>query len=88
MLSELVTVGAPDGHAREVDVHGRRYKSRDGLYRMRSDDARMLRKAGGFPASLAGAASRTIGRRCAGCGFGSFFIHCSRCGRSCVREAA
>lgn len=84
-MAELVTVGAPDGHAREVDVHGRRYRSADGLYRMRPEDAAMLRAAGGFPASLIHA-SRTIGRRCTTCGFGSYFTTCSRCGGTCTRE--
>lgn len=44
-----------------------------------------LRDLGAFPANLAGGRSRG-GYRCDGCGFGSFFRHCGRCGGTCTKE--
>jgi hypothetical protein len=80
-------VAAPDGAVREVDgVTGRRYRSRDGVYDMHPADAAALVKAGGFTPGLGG---RTHGGyRCTtpGCGFGSFFAKCSRCGGTCEKE--
>lgn len=79
-----VKVCAPDGAARQVEVNGRRYRSADGVYTMRPDDARMLRAAGGFVPNLAAGTVRG-GYRCK-CGFGSHFKKCGRCGRECVKE--
>ena len=86
MSAELVTVAAPDGRVREVDgVTGVRYRSTDGMYQMLPADAAALRKVGGFAPNLGGTPARG-GRRCTGCGFGSFFVTCSRCGGTCERE--
>lgn len=82
---DTVKVCAPDGAARQVDVGGARYASRDGVYEMRSDHARQLRAAGGFAPALNGAVPRTAGYRCA-CGFGSLFTTCGRCGAACAKE--
>lgn len=85
-----VTVCAPDGAAREVEVGSRRYRSRDGVYRMLPGDARMLRAAGGFTPTLAGTAPKGAGYRCddPACGFGSWFTTCGRCGGQCSKEEA
>lgn len=76
---------APDGAARQVEVGGRRYSSRDGVYNMHPADARMLRAAGGFTPNLAGAAPARSGYRCGTCGFGSWFTTCGRCGGVCTK---
>jgi hypothetical protein len=76
-------VCAPDGAAREVDVNGRRYRSRDGVYDMAPADAKMLRAAGGFASALNGVAPAGTGFSCVDCGFGSWFTTCSRCGGVC-----
>lgn len=80
-------VAAPDSAVREVDgITGRRYRSRDGVYDMHPRDAAALIKAGGFTPNLGGRTSG--GYRCTtdGCGFGSFFKTCSRCGGTCEKE--
>jgi len=82
---DTVTVCAPDGAARQVEVGGVRYTSRDGVYQMRPDHARLLRAAGGFVPNLAAGTVRG-GYRCGGCGFGSHFKKCGRCGRECAKE--
>lgn len=83
---DTVAVCAPDGAARQVDVGGRRYSTKDGVYQMRPDHARMLRAAGGFVPALNGAVPRTAGFRCPACGFGALFITCGRCGGRCEKE--
>lgn len=81
-------VAAPDRACLEVDgLSGRRHRARDGFYQMDARDGRALVAAGGFLPSLAGHTHSTIGFRCPGCGFGSFFRTCSRCGGDCRREA-
>lgn len=75
-------VGAPDGAARELDVGGRRYRSRDGMYQLPEQHARALVRAGGFAPSL-GSPTRG-GFRC-GCGFRPNFRRCSRCGGEATR---
>jgi len=46
-----------------------------------------LRSEGAFPVSVAGGARKGIGYRCPGCGWGSYFTMCSRCGGECERES-
>jgi len=80
-------VVAPAKACVEVDgLSGRRYTARDGIYEMSERDGRALVRAGGFVPSLAGAASRATGYRCASCGFGAFFTTCGRCGGACSRD--
>lgn len=84
---DTVRVGAPDGRVREVDgVSGRRYRSRDGMYEMAPADAKALLSVGGFTPGLGGPTPRATGYRCHDCGFGSYFISCSRCGGACSKE--
>lgn len=84
---------APDGLVKqtEVPVGGgrvRRYNAHDGgVYTVSDSDARTLKAAGFTESPLSGAFSRSSGRRCTSCGFGSFFTTCSRCGGTCTREA-
>jgi len=83
----------PDGAVRGVDIEGARTGVRTGSYTPGRDGAvtvdnprhiRALRELGAFPANLGG---RTRGGyRCDGCGFGSFFTTCSRCGGACQKE--
>lgn len=78
-MSELVSVGAPDGAVHGVTgMSGRKYRSRDGMYRMTPSDAAALVKAGGFTPSLGGMPRG--GYPCESCGFQSLFRLCSRCG--------
>ncbi len=73
---------APDGAVKQVDVHGRTFDLRSGSVTV--DDpatARALRKEGFTPAGVGPA--RTPGRTCVDCGFGSYFLTCSRCGGTC-----
>lgn len=80
-------VAAPDAPCLEVDgLTGRRYRARNGIYQMSDRDGRALIAAGGFAPSLAGHTGHSIGYRCTGCGFGSYFTACSRCGGTCTRE--
>lgn len=80
-------VAAPDRGCLEVDgLTGHRYRATDGIYQMGDRDGHALVQAGGFLPSLAGHTRSTIGYRCPGCGFGSFFRTCSRCGATCVKE--
>lgn len=83
---------APDGAVRETDVRDpngfrRRYTAKDGgMFTVSDRDARLLKQEGFTEASAAGISARGVGRRCTGCGFGSFFTTCSRCGGQCVKE--
>jgi hypothetical protein len=83
---------APDGLVKQTEVPQaggavRRYDAHDGgIYTVTDSDARVLRQAGFTEASPGGAFSRSSGRRCRDCGFGSFFVTCSRCGGTCEKE--
>lgn len=80
-------VAAPDRACAEVDApSGRRYRARDGMFRMGERDGRALVAAGGFVPALSGITRRAVGYRCTGCGFGSFVTLCSRCGGTCTKE--
>jgi hypothetical protein len=70
---------ARGGRAFEGDVRG-------GVFEMSDGDARMAVRMGGAIASMAGSTRRSLGWRCAACGFGSFLRRCGRCGGECERE--
>lgn len=82
----------PDTALRGVDVQGAitgaktAYNpSRDGTVTVTNPQhERALRELGAFPANLGGRPRG--GRRCTGCGFGSYFTRCSRCGGTCEKE--
>lgn len=83
---------APDGAVKQTDVtqsNGmvRRYDAKHGgVYTVADSDAKALLAEGFTEASAAGTFSRSSGRRCRQCGFGSFFTTCSRCGGTCDKE--
>jgi len=56
------------------------------VFDVHDDVARDIVKAGGAIASTAGTTRRSVGYRCAGCGFGSYLPRCGRCGQECHRE--
>lgn len=81
---------------REIDspYTGQRYYAQGGakgyagggLFDMAPLDAKLAVRMGGAIASLNGAAGRSTGWRCPGCGFGSYLKRCGRCGGECERE--
>lgn len=89
MSHDLVRVRAEDRRQVQAEVNGRRYTQRDGYFHMRPDHAKAHLAHGNLPApSAALPVGRRGGYRCTGCGFGSFFTTCSRCGSPCEREGA
>ncbi|MFI1535575.1 hypothetical protein [Streptomyces anandii] len=82
----------PDGAVRGIDIQGAQTGTvtaytagRDGTVTVDNPQhERALRAYGAFPANLGGAPRG--GRRCTGCGFGSYFTICSRCGGTCAKE--
>jgi hypothetical protein len=84
---DLVKVRAEDRRQVQADVNGVRYTARDGYFHMRPDHAKAHLAHGNLPLPPAALpVGRAGGFRCAGCGFGSFFTTCSRCGGVCGRE--
>jgi hypothetical protein len=79
-MEERVTIAAPDGAVKELDMpSGRRYKARDGgLYDVAPRDAKYVKGIGGFVPNVGPMV--LSGPRCPGCGFASYFVTCSRCG--------
>lgn len=68
-------------------INGREYRARDGYFMMTDRDAKIHRASANVPTPAAsGPVGRSEGFRCRDCGFGSFFITCSRCGQQCERE--
>ena len=89
MSYDLVKVRAEDWRQKQADVNGTRYHQRGGYFHMKPADARLHLQVGNLPSpSAALPVGRAGGYRCAGCGFGSFFTMCSRCGDACEREGA
>jgi hypothetical protein len=64
----------------------RRYTSRDGIYSVVDSDVAALKNEGFTEKSLTGTTERGAGRVCTQCGFGSWFVTCSRCGGTCEKE--
>lgn len=74
---------APDKGVRETVIGSRTYRpNKGGLYEVSSPRDQRAMKAEGFvEASLMGATTESnLGYTCTQCGFGSWFIKCSRCG--------
>jgi hypothetical protein len=76
------------GNCKEIEVGGRIYRrSRNGLFDMPDNVGRyVVKNEGGQEAALSGTTRSEFGFRCVGCGFGTFFTTCSRCGSNAVRE--
>ena len=75
-------------NCKEIEVGGRVYRrAKGGLFDLPPAAAKYtIRNGGGQLPSLSGTTRSEFGFRCAGCGFGSFFSTCSRCGSTAVRE--
>lgn len=89
-MHDLVKVGAEDRRQIQADVGGMRYTQHKGYFEMPPEHAKIHREVGNLPSpSAAGPVGKRGGYRCtsACCGFGSFFVKCSRCGEPCEREA-
>ena len=84
---DLVKVSAEDRKQVQADVNGTRYTQRDGYFHMAPQDAAYHLKVGNLPTpSAVLPVGRRRGFRCTACGFGSFFVTCSRCESACERE--
>lgn len=79
---------ASDRGVRAVEIEGARTGAKKtlkpdskGFYNVTNPmDAKALKASGFVEASLSGVTSTDVGYTCVGCGFGSFFRKCSRCG--------
>lgn len=65
---------------------GRTYNFRNGIQDVHPHDAKAIVREGGFLPSAIGTTRAGLGYRCTGCGFGSWFSRCSRCGGIAARE--
>ena len=83
----MVRVMAEDARQKVAGVDGTYYKQDRGFFDMPDHHAKVHLAASNLPQpNLAGQTNRRLGYRCGGCGFGSFFATCSRCGGQCVKE--
>lgn len=79
---------ASDKHVKAIDIEGARTGAKTsynvdkkGFYNVdRKDHIKAFRDSDMVEASLSGVTSTGIGFPCGSCGFGSFFVKCSRCG--------
>lgn len=68
-------------------INGREYRANRGYFEMDDRDVKAHLNASNLPTpSAAGPVGRRAGYRCTGCGFGTFFTTCGRCGGHCERE--
>lgn len=82
-------VSAEDRRQVAQVVGGVEYRARGGYFEMPDAHAKAHLIASELPTpSVALPVGQRAGYRCAGCGFGTFFRTCSRCGGSCEREAS
>lgn len=84
---DLVRVPAEDRRQVQQEINGTRYYQRDGYFHMKPEHVKPHLVHGNQPTPPAtGPVGRRGGYRCTGCGFGSFFVTCSRCNEQCERE--
>lgn len=77
----MTRIAAPDGACTQIDVGGRRYLARDGIYTVTNPaDAKAMLAAGAFAATVGARADTPCTFRCPVCDFASYFRDCSRCG--------
>ena len=89
MRHDLVRVMAEDRRQVQQEIDGTRYNQHDGYFYMKPEHVKAHLNHGNLPTpAAAGPVGRRGGFRCPACGFGSFFLTCSRCGAQCEREAA
>lgn len=79
-MRERVTIAAPDGAVKQLDMpDGTRYSARGGgMYDVHPAHAKYVKDIGGFVPNVG--PTILAGPRCPGCGFASYFAKCSRCG--------
>ena len=69
-------------------IDGREYRARGGFFEMPEAAAKAHLAESGYGSwHVPGVPAPRGGRRCADCGFGSFFAKCGRCGGECPRES-
>lgn len=89
MRHDLVRVPAEDRRQVQADVNGTRYSQQNGYFHMKPEHVKAHLTSGNLPTpAVTGPVGRRGGYRCPSCGFGSFFVTCSRCQGACEREAA
>jgi hypothetical protein len=82
-------VPAEDRRQVATVIDGREYRARDGFFDLpeRAAAAHLSESGYGRSWMVPGVPRPSGGRRCADCGFGSFFATCGRCGGECPRES-
>lgn len=84
-------VPAEDIKQVQTDIDGVRYTAKNGYFEMPERHAKAHLASGNLPKSWNAARGATgrpqVGYRCPGCGHGSFFKRCGKCGADCQREA-
>ena len=84
----MTRMSGPDGFVKQTDIKSQSGKVRytagkDGIYNVNNPaHVKALKESGFTEALIPGQASSTagLGYTCSQCGFGSWFIKCSRCG--------
>lgn len=85
---QTVKVSAEDRRQVQAEVGGVTYNQHRGYFNMAPEHAKVHLQVGNLPTpSAALPVGRRGGYRCTECGFGSFFVTCSRCNGPCEREA-
>lgn len=86
-MPETVRVSAESSAQVATTINGVEYRARKGYFDLPPDAAKAHRAFGNLPTpSAIGPVGRSGGYRCEACGFGSFFVTCSRCQGECTRE--
>lgn len=84
---ETVKIAAETSAQVATNINGTEYRARNGYFELAPEHVRAHRTFGNLPApSAALPVGRRAGYRCVTCGFGSFFVTCSRCDNECERE--
>ncbi len=87
----MVRVPAEDRKQVATGIDGREYRARGGWFEMPEHHAKAHLQSAGYGRAwqTAGVTGRRqVGYRCTGCGHGSFFTRCGKCGADCEKEGA